>query len=136
MPADLVDRHLAAVRAGTLPAVVSDALPPARFELVWAAIQHGFIASAMRGAPELSALGALGLVKALPPIWAHNGTADSVVDYRALLTFAARARELHGADVRLKETYVSGAEHGVGNNLHMGEGWVKEGLDWIKTYWP
>jgi hypothetical protein len=135
MPADFVDQHLAAVRAGTQPAVVTDALPPARMELTFAAVQHGFIVNAMQGALELSGVGALGLAKAPPPIWAFHDMADSIVDYRALLLFTARARELHGAEVRLKETYVPDGEHGVGNELHMEEGWVKEGLDWISQYW-
>jgi hypothetical protein len=137
VPADLIDRHLAAVRAGAHPAIVTGAVPPARLELAFAVAQHGFVVNAMRDAPELSGIGALELLKAPPPpIWAFHGMADSLVDSAVLSLFATRARELHGKEVRLKETYIPGGEHSVGDDMHAEDGWVKEGLDWLKNYWP
>jgi acetyl esterase/lipase len=139
MPADHVSKHLAAVTAGKLPAIVTGALLPARGDIAIAATQHGIIADLMSAAPELSCRDTLSLVKgtkALPAIWAFHGTADSIVHADNLRMFAERAREIYGDSVKLKETYVPDAEHGVGNGVHMKDGWVQEGLEWLRTSWP
>jgi hypothetical protein len=135
VPTDLITKHLAAIAAGEEPAVCTGARFPARGALMACSLQNQMSYELLGGDAEMNPMEVLSLVRRTPPpIWAFHGTDDSVVHADLTRTFAQRARELYGDELVLKETYIPG-EHGVGRDAHMDEGWVHEGLEWMKPYW-
>jgi hypothetical protein len=113
---------------------------PQRADLMACALQHRLGFALLGGDADVNPADVLRIARvagkaAMPPTWAFHGVDDGVLDCEVLRTFAARAKEVFGEDVPLKETYIPG-DHGVGNALHADADWIKDGLNWIEAYWP
>ncbi|KAI4727175.1 alpha/beta-hydrolase [Aureobasidium sp. EXF-10728] len=68
---------------------------------------------------------------ALTPMWMFHGENDTIVPMKGTLKFVQEARE------GVKETIISGAEHGFDDDsVGLETDWVIEGREWLKTHWP
>lgn len=135
----MLDKHIASVKAGETPSIVTGAQLPYRLDLSSCSTTHGRTYNFIGTAPELNPLQVLNIVKGkknFPPTWAYHGTDDTILHYEGTTQFVAEAKAVFGSDIPIKETLIPG-EHGVGLEVETrNEGWVKEGLDWLELYWP
>ena len=133
-----MDKHLAAVKAGHAPPVVTGANLPDRFDITMCAIQQGKLSSFVGTEPEVNPAKVLGLVrdrKDVPALWIYHGLDDTVVPVEISQAFVKQAKATFGNQLAIKETLIPG-EHAVGDDVGRDEGWVREGLDWLQSYWP
>ena len=135
---EVLNKHIAAVKAGKSPSIVTGAQPPNRQNLSGCACQHGRMYKLLGTSPDLNPFQALSLVKGKkdpPPVWAYHGIEDSRLQPEMTSKYVSETKAVFGEVVPVKETSIPG-NHGVGVDINRDEGWVKEGLDWLESYWP
>ena len=137
MPLDTIEKHIAAVKSGAAPSVVSAVNPPARLNLGLASVQQGKFTGLL--GPEDILRPLKNLQKAhdsgadLVPMWLLHGRQDSAVPISISKAFYKRAKELY-PDGKLLWTEQDG-EHGFDGEASLDTPWIKEGVDFVEKFW-
>lgn len=136
VPRALLDSHIAQVRAGALPGVISNAVPPARTPLAMATLQHGLFGELLGAQTELYPMECLQRFEGeMPALWLYHGKDDSAVLVEDTVAFGEVVRRFR-PEARVLVTVTEG-EHGFDAARGMGVGaeWCREGTEFVTSAW-
>lgn len=149
VPRSVLDAHIAAVKRGELPKVLSNATPPDRGDFPIAALQAGdferFIGSERRLYPlevveDWAAKGeevGASTLELLPKWWLYSGKEDSAVPVEGTIKFAEVVKKAQRPEEVL--VTICHGEHGFENVERDTEGmrapWCKEGIEFLDRAW-
>ncbi|KAI9726835.1 MAG: hypothetical protein M1828_000691 [Chrysothrix sp. TS-e1954] len=135
LPVKALDDHIAAVKAGTVPPVVTSAVPPARQPFALLSLQHGKFYKLMGTEPWLFPMRNLDSAKHddLVPMWIYHGRDDSAVPVENSTVFVDKVKKLHPqADIKLT---LQPGDHGFDATMPLDTNWIQDGIDFIEKFW-
>ncbi|GKZ23477.1 hypothetical protein AbraIFM66951_008511 [Aspergillus brasiliensis] len=140
MANDIIEQHLASLRASHTPRIVTAAESPERLRLAFAVFQNGrlleFLGS--RNNPELfpmervERLAAVGRLK-VPPLFIFHGEQDSAVPVEGTRRFVNLLHQKgHVGQVHI---YIQDGDHGFDFDATLETPWLRSGLEMISEAW-
>ncbi|GLB07882.1 hypothetical protein AtubIFM57258_003250 [Aspergillus tubingensis] len=139
MPNDIIEQHLASMRASQPGRIVTAAESPERLKLAFAVFQNGRLLEFLGSQnPELfpiervERLAAVGRLK-LPPLFIFHGEQDSAVPAAGTRRFAELLHEKGNAGQ--VNMYIQDGDHGFDFDATLQTPWLRNGLEMISKAW-
>jgi len=136
VPKSILEEHIAKVKDGELPAILSNGVPPERLLFCMAAVQWGLFPELLGKETELYPMEGLGKFwESFPAMWLYHGKSDSAVLVEDTIAFSEKVKEVQ-PKTSLLVTLTEG-EHGFDNapDQGMNSGWCKEGMAFVTKEW-
>jgi hypothetical protein len=130
LPADVLDKHVAALDGSE---IVSNAIPPARFDIMFGSIQQGKYTKLVGEDSSLFPMEILESAKNIPSLFIIHGKEDSAVPYKSSEAFVEKMKKVR-PEVKIHYALVPG-EHAVDYNATFETDFLKNGLDFITPVW-
>lgn len=134
-PRSVPEDHVARVKSGQTPKVVSNSPIPARLDLAISIIQHGLFTEYLGDNSLLNPTENVETYKgAWPRVLLIHGTGDSAVPVDQSERFCEKVKQSAGEDnVRL--VIRKDQEHMFDVALHLHEPWLKQSVGWVAQLW-
>ena len=136
VPKSILEQHIAEVKSGELPAVVSNGVPPERLPFCMAIVQWGLYPELLGKETVLYPMECLERFQgSLPAMWLYHGKTDSAVLVEDTVAFAKKVEEVQSKTPLLVTLTVG--EHGFDNGPDegMNAAWCKDGMAFITKQW-